>query len=106
MIIDVERMDEDGLARARWRFGVGCDYGFRGLELTLDEYHLEHRETRRKQLWEKDKVYMRVGDVRPFRDEQVLKAADVPLPPDVEKELRDGLVEFVRAVGVTRKERR
>ena len=104
MKVRVERMDEDGLARVRWCFELVSDWGRK--DLFIEEFHKEHRETTRKKLWTKDLVYLRVGDMRPYRDEQKVASVDVPVPSDVEAEVRRQLVDFVMSVPITRKERR
>lgn len=100
MKVHVERMEEGWLARSRWCFELVADWGRK--DLVLEEYHEEHRETRQKRTWAKDKVYLRVGDTRPYVA-KVLTSDEVPIPADVEAELRKHLVDFVSTVPITRK---
>lgn len=98
MRIEIVRTDTGDLKRTRWVFEFFTE-SWREPVIRLDEYFVEHRETKKHRNWEKDKVYLRIGDNRPWRDtaKEVL-GKDVPIWPDVELEVKGRIVKAVYAL--------
>jgi len=86
------------LERERWVFWFRPDHS---VNLILDEYHKESRETSRKRNWTKEKVYLRVGDMRCF-SRQGLDAEEVPVPEGIVAEVKRQLHEMIDGLEVSR----
>ena len=90
----------DSLRRQRWEFWFRVDYGMQA-ELVLDMYCEEHRESARKRTWETDRLYSRI-DMRSYREEKKVSAEDVPIPPDVEGQVKREITDMVTGLEIRR----
>lgn len=77
--IEVDRVADDLLAREVWRFSFFAKWTGNVIDLRLDWYSVESRKTTRHK-WRSERLWDR-GDQRSYHS--TIKAADVPLPPDV-----------------------
>lgn len=80
MFIEITRVSEDKLQSHYWRFQLQVKYG--RLEIYLWTYADRSRRTTRCK-WVHDEVYSRLDSRH-----NTVEKSDVPLPEDVEKELK------------------
>ena len=91
MNIEVKRVSEDGLSQATWLFWVSPGRS-RVIPAILSGYRVETRATKRhKFVGSEQSTYNRLSQ----RDGK-LAEADVPLPADVEEEVRTILAASIR----------
>lgn len=84
-----EEVSDDKLYRTVWIFWTN------DLDIILDEYREEHRESTRKRIYELDKIYKRIGGMRGYSNHQILTRMDIVVTQKVKdaivKQLLDGI---------------
>lgn len=84
--IEVERISDDRLTREVWRFSPDCSYFSSEVDLRLNYYGTEQRETTRHKFKVNSRTRWDSSDQRSYNSG--ISAASVPMPADVVDEAR------------------
>jgi hypothetical protein len=96
-IIEVERVEPDGLSRQVWRFHSTTGLGLNNTHLRVEYYGQEQRASKRHKWVSLPKTRYTSFDTRSYYSG--IAAQDVPLPVDVAAQAKDLFMHSVQVVG-------